>query len=94
MVRGITTKQMIEAPHGAFFVWPVKASISYAKYLSHFLGRSDLKIISYNDIEHIMGFENLTVVIDHACYYHLSYYEYSEMERKLKYARAKIFFHE
>jgi hypothetical protein len=42
-----TSKQMLEAPRNAVFIWPVGHSIGYAEALARHLGRFDLDIVSF-----------------------------------------------
>ena len=45
---GRTTNQITNAPVGAVYIWPVMASIHYAKALARYLNRSDLQIKHLN----------------------------------------------
>jgi len=67
---GITTKQMVEAPKGAWFVWPT-SGLSYPAKLARRLGRQDLRIVQMLHLS--PGWVYCTtgdVVIDHACSSH------------------------
>lgn len=65
---GRTTRQMLEAPKGAYYVWPHKAT-SYAKQLAEHLGRKDLTIVH----PAFFGYKGrgkgmrVKIVIDHEC---------------------------
>lgn len=62
---GLTTKQMREAPVKAIFVW-CNENRTYPRALARYLGRTDLRILSPEAIEHEMrGFRG-EVVVDHA----------------------------
>jgi hypothetical protein len=70
---GRTSKQMKDAPDGATFVWCVSASLSYAKQLACYLGRTDLRIVSpyYIKGPHRGRRGNTeTLIIDHAYWEH------------------------
>lgn len=66
--QGKTAQQMLNAPHGAVYVW-VNDSLSYPKALARRLGRDDLDIKTLtwlDDDNHFMGREYSGVVLDHA----------------------------
>lgn len=66
---GKTTKQMLEAPQSAIYIWVKNSPLEYAQRLARHLGREDLKITPYWRLEQldcIRGF-NGAIVIDHAC---------------------------
>lgn len=62
-----TASQILKAPIGAVFVWPVSGTRDYPKRLALHLGRADL-IIAYPEIlaERLIG-SNRAVVVDHGC---------------------------
>jgi hypothetical protein len=64
--QGFTTKQMQEAPIGAFFVW-CNGHVDYAKGLARKLGRPDLEVVpsAWLHERRVMGLL-LPVVVDHA----------------------------
>lgn len=68
--QGTTTRQMMNAPQCALFVWPV-ADLSYPKALAHYLGRGDLLIAGpsalYDEGRRWAGRLLSGVVVDHAC---------------------------
>lgn len=70
---GITTNQMLNAPKNAFYVW-CNSMLSYPRCLAVSLKRDDLKIVSPSWLrsEHICGWNDLNVIIDHAAYNNLS----------------------
>ena len=41
---GWTTEQMLAAPHGSIYIWPVHRTLAYAKSLAQHIGRVDLCI--------------------------------------------------
>lgn len=68
--QGTTTRQMLDAPRGALFIWPV-STLSYPKALACHLERQDLIIAGPSALfeggrrwfsERLPG-----VVVDHAC---------------------------
>jgi hypothetical protein len=62
---GTTTRQIKDAPHGAYYVW-VNYATSYPKKLAEKLGRTDLVFIGPDNIfEKLVGTEK-QVVVDHA----------------------------
>jgi hypothetical protein len=64
---GITTKQMKNAPEGAYYIW-VNNMFGYPKNLAREIGRKDLKIVGpawLLDRDHFRG--GITAVVDHAC---------------------------
>lgn len=77
---GITTRQMQEAPRGAFYLWPVGRSLDYARHLAHHLGRIDLHIIGPDNIERMRG-RREALVVDHACGAHLTPRQWEDVER-------------
>jgi len=64
---GTTTKQMLDAPQGAIFVW-CNGHLDYPIRLSRKHGRDDLKIVppSWLSSERWLGQEFSGVIIDHA----------------------------
>ena len=66
---GTTTQQMINCPHGAFYLWP-NNNLHYAIDLLRCLGREDIKVRSYHSFirnpEHVWTRE--AIIIDHACF--------------------------
>ena len=83
---GRTTQQIINAPHGAIYVWPVKSSLSYAKRIARENGRDDLDIITPEQlhVDRIRSRSNVRIIIDHATDLRLS----REGLRALKYAES------
>lgn len=65
--EGTTTKQMLEAPQGAVFVW-VNHHFDHPKYLAKKHGREDLRIVSpsWFDDYRWAGLELTGIVVDHA----------------------------
>jgi hypothetical protein len=65
---GRTTRQIINAPHGAIYVWPEKNSIFYPKRIARDNGRDDLEIITPEQlhVDRIRSRSNVHIVIDHA----------------------------
>jgi hypothetical protein len=63
---GTTTKQILEAPRDAVYVW-VNDVTGYPKYLAQKLGRTDLKVVplSWLTGRSWQGFQK-SVVVDHA----------------------------
>jgi hypothetical protein len=69
---GRTKAQMLDAPHKAIFVW-CNGQLHYPRVLARHLGRTDLEIVSPEQIEHwqnFMGRELTGVVVDHATHFH------------------------
>jgi hypothetical protein len=66
--NGRTTRQMVEAPEGAFFVW-VNHQLGYPQHLAYHLGRRDLKVVSPGWVDGVrqQGMHRESVVVDHAC---------------------------
>lgn len=67
---GTTTKQMLNAPGGAVYIWPEPRSIEYAIRLAEKLGRIDLQIFTPSDLNgwrSFAGREITGIVVDHAC---------------------------
>ena len=65
---GRTTKQMLDAPKNALFVW-CSLDTRYAKHLANQLGRSDLEIVGRNvfsNIDKIRGKRFSGIILDHA----------------------------
>jgi hypothetical protein len=64
---GITTKQMTNAPRGAWYVW-VNSQIYYPQALAKYLDRKDLAIISPSEFKKVaqMVLPSVKFVIDHA----------------------------
>ena len=64
---GITTRQLRDAPHGAYYVW-VSGQVGYVKDLAVRLGRSDLVFISPDDAArgYVLRGSRHPVVVDHA----------------------------
>lgn len=63
---GRTTKQMLQAPQGALYIW-VNDHLYYPKELAKELGRDDLTIISPNLLGYQRGRQYPAVILDHAC---------------------------
>ena len=65
--EGRTTAQMLAAPHGAIYIWPVHSSLSYAKSLAQHIGRVDLAIAPIGWLSSISNTRGCRspVVIDH-----------------------------
>lgn len=68
---GRTTAQMLAVPQGAYFVWPVGASIGYAQALARHLGRGDLVVVSAQDGPERLRGLNVQLVMDHAAWDHI-----------------------
>ncbi len=64
---GRTTKQILEAPRGAFYVW-VNHHLDYPKQLARKLCRDDLRIVSpsFLDGDQWYGWRR-PLRLDHAC---------------------------
>lgn len=64
---GRTTKQMLEAPHGAVYVW-VNGALHYPKDLAHRAGRKDLVIVApaWMEGDRWRGIHAPDVILDHA----------------------------
>jgi len=65
---GRTTRQIIDAPKNAIYVWPFRSSIIYAKRIAREYGREDLEIIPeclFRPYK-IQSRRGVSVVIDHA----------------------------
>lgn len=63
---GRTTRQMVNAPEGAVYVW-VSADLDYPRHLAHRLGRDDLRIVDSKWLAREDATASTTyVVIDHA----------------------------
>lgn len=66
-MTGVTTRQMLDAPRDAVYVWPVARSLSYAISLARYLGRTDLMVMASVEVlrpERVYE-GNRPVVIDH-----------------------------
>ena len=63
---GVTTRQMMEAPQGAIYVWP-NSHLDYPRRLARHLDRLDLKIVSAGSVrfETVAG-KRVTMIVDHA----------------------------
>ena len=68
MGTGRTTTAMRGAPQGAVFIWPYRSSVEYARALAHYIGRTDLHIVSLSWLEpdQWRGLELTGIVLDHA----------------------------
>jgi len=64
---GITTRQMLEAPENAIYVWP-NSKLDYPNDLAKYLGRFDLTIISYTSIDHLREIKR-PIIFDHFILY-------------------------
>ncbi|WP_175784638.1 hypothetical protein [Burkholderia ambifaria] len=62
---GRTTRQMLDAPQHAVFVW-CNDYLGYARDLVHHVGRPDLQVVSPSWLERDRGFGKCGIVIDHA----------------------------
>lgn len=65
--RGFTTQQMIDAPHGATYVW-CNGALWYPQTLARKLHREDLVIrpLSWLQWRNVAGYKGLHLVLDHA----------------------------
>lgn len=67
---GRTSKQMLEAPKGAYFVWQTKA-FDYPRALARHLKREDLTIVNAQFFGYREGRGKrrlkVPIVVDHAC---------------------------
>lgn len=61
---GQTSRQILDAPRGAIFVWP-NSHTDYPKQLAQYLGRNDIEIISLMTLESWFG-KRAHFVVDHA----------------------------
>lgn len=77
---GTTSRQMLEAPPGAFYLWPVGRSLDYARHLARHLRRDDLRIIGPDNMEMLRGIHG-ALVVDHACGLHLTSRQWEDIER-------------
>lgn len=67
---GRTTRQINDAPQGAYYVW-ISSAIHYPRALARHLGRDDLMFVSPDWLEradNYRGRRGLKVVVDHACW--------------------------
>lgn len=68
---GRSSKQMLEAEVGSYYVVPSPAVYGYFVELSERIGRTDLSIINLHSIgkaDHIRGLVlHFPIVVDHAC---------------------------
>lgn len=65
---GRTTKQMIEAPRGAFFVWPGE-NLGYPRALAAEVDRDDLQIVGPSWLRHrVAAAVDCGLVVDHAAW--------------------------
>ena len=62
---GITSRQMMNSPNGATYVW-CNGDLRYPTLLARHLGRTDLKIIGPGSVKHLEGARRY-IVTDHAC---------------------------
>lgn len=62
---GRTSRQMLEAPRDAFYIWPTPYTW-YPKSLAQYLGRGDLRVISPESAAHELRVHHADFVIDHA----------------------------
>ena len=67
MAGGITTKQMMDAPKKAIFIW-INEDLHYPKSLAKSLGRRDLEIVSPYWLESCAFAGRILsgIIIDHA----------------------------
>lgn len=66
--EGTTTKQMLEAPHGAVFIW-CNHHLDHPKFLAKKHNRTDLEIVSPGWLDYgWIGRELTGIVVDHATY--------------------------
>lgn len=67
--KGFTTRQMLNAPDGAIYVWPTY-DLTYPRMLARYLKRNDLLVYSPSILDEkglwLRGY-NCPLVIDHAC---------------------------
>lgn len=63
---GVTTRQMMEAPKGAIYVW-INSHLDYPRRLADHIGRRDLVIVSAGSVrlETVMS-KRVAMVADHA----------------------------
>lgn len=89
---GETTRQMLSAPRGAFFVW-CNHHMDYPRHLAKLLGRGDLQIkppsFLRNDL--LRGYER-ELVVDHAAYLTMTSEQFDalKMYRLLQEGRNKV----
>ena len=62
---GRTSRQILEAPKGATFVW-CSENLDYPKELSKILGRDDLRIVGPSWLDNIKFMGKCSVTVDHA----------------------------
>lgn len=62
---GQTTRQMLEAPQGAVFIWPNDA-LYCPKMLAYSLERQDLLIVSPRWLDQQCAGNSRSIVVDHA----------------------------
>jgi hypothetical protein len=67
---GQTTRQMIEAPLGALYIWPNKSSLAYANALAAHLNRNDLTVSTpqvFDGDAHTLRQRRFSaIILDHA----------------------------
>lgn len=78
---GQTSRQMLDAPKCAVFVWPVPRSVGYARDLARHLEREDLQITVPTWLEGLRGQRLSGLVLDHACSEHLTPSQWRTIER-------------
>ena len=62
--EGTTTRQMLDAPKDAYYVW-VHADVWYPKMIAEKIGRADLRIVPPSALRSLRG-RRVHVVVDHA----------------------------
>ncbi len=65
--EGATTKQMMDAPQGAFYLW-CNDNMAYPRNLAHSLQRDDLRVmpLSWLRYENLAMSRHIPLVVDHA----------------------------
>lgn len=83
--QGKTAAQILAAPRGAVFLWPVPASRSYAQHLARHLGRPDLQIVTIGVLLEPFRLQSLAMsprelILDHAASAHMSEEHWRNLE--------------
>lgn len=64
MQQEITSGQMLEAPLGAFYIWP-NDKLHYPKRLARWLDRGDLKVVSPGWLVRDVPLADKLIILDH-----------------------------
>jgi hypothetical protein len=86
---GRTSRQMLDAPIGAAFLW-LRDELSYPRNLARHLGRTDLKIVGPSWLQH--GWRGLrlpALVLDHAAWGRLTRIQHDMLDNAMDYIGSR-----